>query len=57
MVEDIIDFRMLFEEDGFSGVTTEIEREIFSDGPDDSFFQGHGQKRQHGVFIRPVALE
>ena len=39
MVEDIIDFRMLFEEDGFSGVTTEIEREIFSDGPDDSFFR------------------
>jgi len=39
MVEDITDFRMLFEEDGFSGVTTEIEREIYSDGPDDSFFR------------------
>ncbi|MGB5178712.1 MAG: hypothetical protein WBP44_08305, partial [Gammaproteobacteria bacterium] len=39
MVEDITDFRMLLEEDGFSGVTTEIEREIFADGPENSFFR------------------
>lgn len=39
MLEDITDFRMLFEEDGFSGVTTEIEREIYSDGPENSFFR------------------
>jgi heavy metal sensor kinase len=39
MVEDITDFRMLLEEDGFRGVTTEIEREIYSDGPENSFFR------------------
>ncbi len=39
MVEDITDFRMLLEEDGFSGVTTEIEREIYADGPENSFFR------------------
>ena len=39
MVEDITDFRMLLEEDGFSGVTTEIKREIYADGPENSFFR------------------
>jgi heavy metal sensor kinase len=39
MEEDIAEFRMLLEEDGFSGVRLEIEREIFSDGPENSFFR------------------
>ena len=39
MLEDITDFRMLLEEDGYKAVTSEIEREIYSDGPEDSFFR------------------
>ena len=39
LAEDIAEFQMLLEEDGFGGVKLEIEREIFSDGPENSFFR------------------
>jgi len=37
--EDLAEFRMLLETDGFDAVKLEIEREIFADGPEDSFFR------------------
>ncbi|MEN8205149.1 MAG: HAMP domain-containing sensor histidine kinase [Pseudomonadota bacterium] len=37
--EDVAEFRMLLESDGFAAVKLEIEREFFSDDPEDSFFR------------------
>jgi len=39
LTEDLAEFRMLLEEDGFSGVKLEIQREIMSDGPENIFFR------------------
>jgi len=37
--EDVAEFRMLLETDGFAAVKLEIEREFFSDNPEDTFFK------------------